>query len=282
MSNEQRIVQERDFKKWGTLIPNIYDDMGLTPHEFRLLVHYARVGNCWESVSTTSKVCCMSKVTVISCRRSLEKKGLIKVSLSKYGTLSVTVVDVWRRNFEHYADRNGSKEGKEAFPKMKRVGSKEGNEEYNSKNYVLRIEHEEQQQQRRARTAGARAGASREVNDTDAVVAVLKEAGLNEGPAMRLAREGVITLEVARAWREWLADPPNTFRDPLGYAARCLALDPTALPPRSRRKKSIGIDNGELRLLTREDFNDVQWARLSEANRRAVLEGCYWSDGIIR
>ena len=90
------------------------------------------------------------------------------------------------------------------------------------------MEHQEQQQQ-------GRRGRVRETN-SDAVVAVLKEAGLNEGPVLRLARAGVITLEVARLWREWLADPPKTFHNAAGYAAQCLASDPTALPPKHRKR----------------------------------------------
>lgn len=221
--DEQRITQER-YVRWATMIPNLYDDLGLSVHEFRLLIHYCRVGNCWESVSRTAEICRMNRETVIRCRKSLESKGLIRVSLSRYGTLSVVVLDIWKKNFDYYSSRTSRKEGMGVVPKTDRTSRKEGTKEKQHKNNPIRITHQEQQQQH-AHSRG----------DPDAVVAVLKESGLNEGPAMRLAREGVITLDVALAWREWLADPPKAFRSPVGYAAQCLASDPTVLPPKKRR-----------------------------------------------
>ena len=35
-------------------------------------------------------------------------------------------------------------------------------------------------------------------------------------------------------------------------------------------------------VLKREDFTPGQWDRLLPTNRESVLEGCYWSDGVIR
>lgn len=32
----------------------LIDDADLTPYQFRLLLHYWRVGRCWESVRTTA------------------------------------------------------------------------------------------------------------------------------------------------------------------------------------------------------------------------------------
>ena len=106
MSNKQQITST-DLRKYRTELPNIYDDAGLDVYEFRLLAHYVRVGNCYESVRTTAKKCNMSHPTVIRARDTLKKKGFINVTLQEdYDTLLIRVIDLWPENYARYDDGN--------------------------------------------------------------------------------------------------------------------------------------------------------------------------------
>jgi DnaD/phage-associated family protein len=102
-----QIEDDGDLKKYRTELPNLYDDAGLDPFEFRLLAHYKRVGACTEGTRTTAGVCKMSTGQVSQKRRSLHRKGFIvmkKVTISeKEYSYKITVVDKWRENFEKYA-----------------------------------------------------------------------------------------------------------------------------------------------------------------------------------
>lgn len=56
----------------------LIDDADLTPYQFRLLLHYWRVGRCWESVRTTASKCGMSAGQVSQVRRWLLEQGWIE------------------------------------------------------------------------------------------------------------------------------------------------------------------------------------------------------------
>lgn len=83
-------------RKHFAMLDNIYDDLGLTQSEHRLITHYIRRGNCFESVRTTAKVCRMNKDTVRLARESLAEKGLIKLNLQEgdYSTYKIEVTDI--------------------------------------------------------------------------------------------------------------------------------------------------------------------------------------------
>jgi len=98
-------IHAPDLRKYRTELPNLVDDMGLGPYEFRLLVHYYRVGNCWESTRTTARKCAMSVGKVSEARRSLERRKLIEIGDNVQGTLQINVVDIWPQNFQNYAER---------------------------------------------------------------------------------------------------------------------------------------------------------------------------------
>lgn len=91
MSRQKITAQHGPF----TSIPIIYDDAKLTVYEHRLLTHYQRLGDAYESVRTSSKRCHMSQTSVIKARNSLENKGWIFTSENDKGTVQVEVVDVW-------------------------------------------------------------------------------------------------------------------------------------------------------------------------------------------
>jgi len=98
----QQAISAPDLRKYRTELPNLIDDMKLDPYAFRLLVHYYRIGNCWESTRTTAKLCQMSVGKVSETRRILARKKLIHLEDEGSGTLKIHVVDIWPQNFSHY------------------------------------------------------------------------------------------------------------------------------------------------------------------------------------
>ncbi len=94
-SDEQQNIKVKPRKEYFTMLPNLYDDARLSLYEYRLLAHYTRVGNCWETVRTTAERCHMSKSTVHRVRRSLAANGWITLELGDKGTMQIAVVDVF-------------------------------------------------------------------------------------------------------------------------------------------------------------------------------------------
>ena len=107
----QHIIDHGDLRKYRIELPNLYDDAELDVYEFRLLVHYKRVGTCWESVRTTAEKCRMSVGKVSQARRSLAKKGWIVVEEKADGGFIIHVQDVWERNFAHFTRRSSGEQG---------------------------------------------------------------------------------------------------------------------------------------------------------------------------
>jgi len=104
----QEIVDESDLRKYRIELPNLYDDAGLDPYEFRLLAHYKRVGTCTESTKTTGTKCSMSPAQVSEKRQALHDKGFIVMTAvpmkgGKSYSYTIAVVDKWRENFERYS-----------------------------------------------------------------------------------------------------------------------------------------------------------------------------------
>jgi DNA-binding MarR family transcriptional regulator len=100
-------TSRQNLRKYRTEIPNLVDDAGLDPYEFRLLVHYKRVGRCTEGTLTTAKKCCMSTGTVSRVRQSLADKKWITLQRSAMGgnqfRYVVTVIDRWEENYNKYS-----------------------------------------------------------------------------------------------------------------------------------------------------------------------------------
>lgn len=102
MSERQQITAP-DFKDNFVMIPNLIDDSDLDPYEYRLLVHYYRVGTCWKNTTTTAKACNMSRPQVVAKRQSLEQKGWIKIGRGgAQDSLTITVIDRWDENHKKY------------------------------------------------------------------------------------------------------------------------------------------------------------------------------------
>lgn len=96
-----RIKNGNYLTKFFTQFPNIIDDSDLSPFEFRVLIHYYRVGECWEGVRTTAEKCRMSTGKVTDVRKTLEEKGFIKVTPNGDG-VTIEVVDKTKENLEKY------------------------------------------------------------------------------------------------------------------------------------------------------------------------------------
>lgn len=101
MKNE-RIKNGRYLDKYFTQFPNIIDDSNLDPFEFRVLLHYYRVGECWEGVRTTAEKCGMSIGKVAEIRKSLEKKEFIQIQSENGGGVTITVVNKASENIRKY------------------------------------------------------------------------------------------------------------------------------------------------------------------------------------
>ncbi len=94
---------------YRTEIPNLVDDMHLTPEEFRLYGHLKRVagdiGASWQSTRTLADACNMSVGSVVDAKHVLTDHGLIVVNLEGGPGgqhHNITIVDIWQQNYDHY------------------------------------------------------------------------------------------------------------------------------------------------------------------------------------
>lgn len=69
------------------------DDANLDPYQFRLLMHYWRVGTSWESVRSTAEKCGMSVGKVSETRRWLLTSGWLTYTVGPKGQAAVVVVE---------------------------------------------------------------------------------------------------------------------------------------------------------------------------------------------
>lgn len=98
---KDRVKNGGHLTKYFTQFPNLIDDSNLTPYEFRVLLHYYRVGECWEGVRTTADKCGMSTGKVTDVRRTLAEKGFIHVASTGDG-VTIEVIDKTKENLEKY------------------------------------------------------------------------------------------------------------------------------------------------------------------------------------
>lgn len=105
------IYDEGDLRKYRTEIPNIIDDMHLSPHAYRLYGHLKRVagaggGSCWQNTETLSKACDMATGMISKAKAELVKAGLIVIDKKRVGKNDVDdikIVDIWAENFAAFA-----------------------------------------------------------------------------------------------------------------------------------------------------------------------------------
>lgn len=137
-TKEQNIYDEGDLRKYRIELPNLYDDADLDPYEFRLLAHYKRVGNCYQSTKTTAEICKMSVGKVCQARDSLHEKGFIVIDemLSEHDTLQIRVVDRWAENFAKYSQMKADRQARSPHERARspHETKKEPSEEFNNNN----------------------------------------------------------------------------------------------------------------------------------------------------
>lgn len=98
---KSRVHNSKYLEKYFTQFPNMIDDHGLDPYEFRMLIHYYRVGECWEGARRTAEVCKMSIGKVSECRQTLQEKGFIMIEEKNEGVI-IHLVDLSSENLAKY------------------------------------------------------------------------------------------------------------------------------------------------------------------------------------
>jgi len=144
------VFDEGDLRKYRHEIPNIVDDLGLSPHAYRLYGHMKRVcgaspsGRCYQGTRTLAKHCKMSVGKISEAKKELMAFKLIAVETfpaSENKADQIRILDVWRANFERYSPRSeyehprsggehprsGGEQKKEPFKKepFKKIGNSE-------------------------------------------------------------------------------------------------------------------------------------------------------------
>jgi hypothetical protein len=111
---EYTIKDEGDLRKYYCQIPNMIDDMNLNPYAFRLYVHLKRVTGasqereCSESLTTMTKICKMSRPSIVQAKRDLCAAGLIEireVSCPGGKAHHISIKNIWVENINKYSGR---------------------------------------------------------------------------------------------------------------------------------------------------------------------------------
>jgi len=112
MSTQTYIVDDGDLRKYRIELPNLVDDLDLSPFAFRLYAHFKRVcgaspaGHCWQGTRELAAACRMSTGKISDAKKELEAAGLIEIGVRATPTGpgdDVKIVDIWRRNFEAFS-----------------------------------------------------------------------------------------------------------------------------------------------------------------------------------
>ena len=104
------IMDDGDPRKYFHQLPNLVDDLGLDPYEYRLYGHMMRIigreGACWKGSPAIAEQCGMSLGKVSQVKRQLAERGLIRVERRNTDNGEadwITVVDIWVYNMQVYS-----------------------------------------------------------------------------------------------------------------------------------------------------------------------------------
>ena len=111
--DEQNVfIRDESPHDYFAQIPNLVDDLNLTPYAFRLYGHLRRVagenGKCWQNTATLAKACRMSEGSVSAAKKELQSTypPLIRISdkTKENGGVyhEITVTDVWQINHDFF------------------------------------------------------------------------------------------------------------------------------------------------------------------------------------
>lgn len=114
--NKVTIQDNSDLRKYRTELPNLIDDLDLSPSAYRLYGHYKRRagaagGECTEGLRGIAKHCKMSINTVRKGRDELLERKLIEtrqVLDVKGNHEHISMVNIWPENFRRYAQEGVS------------------------------------------------------------------------------------------------------------------------------------------------------------------------------
>lgn len=96
------------------------DDLRLTPPQFRIYCHICRRGDCFDSIPTMARVCCVNAKTARAALRGLAQAALIEVTL-RTGQSTIykpSPMSQWKRQPLAYNGR-----GRNATPPKMRGGT---------------------------------------------------------------------------------------------------------------------------------------------------------------
>lgn len=100
--------------KYFAMIPNMVDDLGLSPHAYRLYGHLKRVagedGRCFQNTKQLSETCQMSAGMITKAKKELIESvpPLISIALTnhpvegKFSYHEITILNIWPENIQKY------------------------------------------------------------------------------------------------------------------------------------------------------------------------------------
>ena len=106
-------------RRYRMELPNLLDDLDLSPHAFRLFCHLKRVcgagatGVSWQSTKTLAVACRMSAGAVSAAKKELlqprpELNGKSLISITRHGNSSdrIHIVDIWDENAQAFDSKS--------------------------------------------------------------------------------------------------------------------------------------------------------------------------------
>ena len=115
MPIDDEIREQTPDRRYFTILPNLLDDMGLSPHAIRLYLRLKRRagedGICFENTENMAEGCNMSPATISRTKAELEIAGLITIKKRKspHGHFPghvITIIDIWKSNIEFYDNKS--------------------------------------------------------------------------------------------------------------------------------------------------------------------------------
>lgn len=111
-NDDALIVDDGDLRKYRIELPNLIDDLGLSPHAFRLYVHIKRragsvaSGYCWEGTKGMATACQMSTGKVSEAKAELVAANLITIErrANEGKTDIIRLKNIWPANFAKYTE----------------------------------------------------------------------------------------------------------------------------------------------------------------------------------
>ena len=113
------LYDENDILSNSTLIPNIIDEMDLSPYDVRLYVRFKRRvrqnrngstnGSAYDSTRTLAKACKMSPSQIVKSKRALVEAGLIRIRKERgqhgeWDKDHITIADIWQANKIYFSE----------------------------------------------------------------------------------------------------------------------------------------------------------------------------------